>query len=105
MTRPDRKPDPSAGATGWASGSQMCSGTIPALKPNPASASTNTALRQAPGTAWLRAAIVMRSSVPVFADKIANAATISANPTSPRARNRKPPAVTPRHWWWRRISR
>jgi hypothetical protein len=30
------------GAAGWASGSQMCSGTRPALEPAPMSASRNT---------------------------------------------------------------
>ena len=37
-TSPDRNAELSAGATGWASGSQTCSGTRPALNPNPVSA-------------------------------------------------------------------
>ena len=49
-TTPDRNADPSAGATGCASGSHTCSGTSPALNPNPHSASRKAAARHPPGT-------------------------------------------------------
>ena len=41
---PDIRADTCDGATGWASGNQMCIGTKPALVPNPIRASTNTRL-------------------------------------------------------------
>ena len=49
MTSPERKAEPSAGATGCAAGSQMCNGASPALNPNPISANTNAVLLQPMG--------------------------------------------------------
>ncbi|CKU53532.1 Uncharacterised protein [Mycobacterium tuberculosis] len=37
--------DTGLGASGWARGSQACSGTRPAFEPNPTSVSINTAAR------------------------------------------------------------
>src|SRR6202034_3673337 len=69
-TTPDRNADPSAGATGWASGEHTCSGTQPALKPKPISASGNAAARQPPGTDAASAEIPASVVNPVFDDRI-----------------------------------
>ncbi len=64
---PDSRADAGAGATGWAFGSQMCSGKAPALAPKPASMRAparysfflSPKSRQAPGR-------LLMSSVPVY---------------------------------------
>ena len=64
---PDSSADAGAGATGWALGSQMCSGNIPALAPNPARArppAAYSAVRFSSGRAETAAAISAKSSVP-----------------------------------------
>ena len=50
ITIPDISAETLLGATGWASGSQMCSGTMPAFTPKPAKNNRNTAPSSAGGS-------------------------------------------------------
>ena len=55
MSTPDMSAETLLGATGCAAGSQMCSGTMPALTPKPKRKSKNAAFR-APGDILLPSA-------------------------------------------------
>ncbi len=46
---PDSTAETCEGAAAWAPGSQKCSGTAPALRPNPSSASTSATVCAVPG--------------------------------------------------------
>src|SRR5216683_3041725 len=61
---PDIRAEILLGATGWASGSQMCSGMIPALTPKPAKNNKKTAAFKGSVNVALDAAKLEKSSPP-----------------------------------------
>ena len=66
------------GASGCARGNQACSGTRPALEPNPTSVRTNTAVRAPGGTADRSA---NRSAPPAARTARIRPSRIAANPS------------------------
>jgi hypothetical protein len=78
ITTPDIRAETWLGATGCAIGSHTCSGAIPALVPNPSSASTNAASR-APG-ARMADRIEAKEMVRSPADRSRNIAVRAAKP-------------------------
>ena len=77
---PDMSAETLLGATGWASGSQMWSGTMPAFTPNPAKNSRKTAPCSAGGSLDASRWKLPKSVLPAKADSSRKAARIMALP-------------------------
>jgi len=78
------------GATGWASGSQLLTGTRPALTPNPAKESRNTAHRTPGGRPAAAARIAVKSIDPAPSASSSSARAARIIPASLIASMTKP---------------
>ena len=93
---PDMSAETGEGASGWARGSQTCSGTAPAFDPKPARARTNARDRTAGGIPPAWAAIAAKDWPPACAPIRTNASRIAAAPAW---------VITAYHWAASRASR
>ena len=69
------------GASGCARGNHACSGSSPALDPNPVRVNRNTAVRVPDERPSACAAMVLKASPPPAADNITRASRIAAKPS------------------------
>ena len=85
----DMRAETGPGASGWARGSQTCSGTAPAFDPNPTTASTNAASAPRARGAGRRAAITAKDWLPAW---LASSTSAKSNAAAPNW------VITAYHW-------
>src|SRR5260370_34044294 len=95
ITTLDRIAETWLGATGWAIGSQTCSGIIPDFAPKPKSASINTEFREAGESNAAPARMEANEDVRSAPERSRNIAISAANPAWVIARYQTPARTVP----------